>query len=696
MVLYVPNVVSERNSEEFLTNHAAAIEKASTLDLNESWDPLATESDPGLVVAAQRREIHNILKSYTGYYDLFAELIQNALDAVDRRRRELADKVAYHPEIRININMKQPSVTVVDNGCGMDLQQFRQFMKPNLSFKDGSTNRGSKGVGATFLAYGFNYLAAATTRNNVTHYGVLEGGRTWVDDKTATIPRPKVAPVKAWDSIFDGIEHGSFMQVRLNGPNIRPKDLNWLGANTASQWLSVLRVTTPLGGVYLGEESPKVKIQIHVIDSAGNSSTETLDKPDYIYPHKVLGKAADLREYLEDRNKRAAKNLDVSKIPAKFSQQNGIWGEWSGEDILKDQSPLKPRLDEDEKALISELGLRLYCYVGFSTELWDAFNDAQLKLRKGLRLLRGGLQLATRNMPQGMPIPIPMTNNIGFQNIAHVIVHFDNAEPDLGRKGFQPEHTQLAGKLAVSAVTAFRKFFDKMVRKSTGVPALQAQMKLEQWIDDQKEHEKKFPLTIKGTGLFAPTEELPIRSLPQVEQDVVALFNQMLSSGLVRGMQLLASSQFEQYDGLFRVLMQPPVERYIRSETNPLGVDAELFAGADEIKAAVAVLEYKYCLNALVEDFQTGVKSVNDVKLVVVWEMGERWREDFRILSYLDDDNVHHRQYHGLTHQFFHTTSGLPAFAAVVLSDLVSYLTNAKAETARQKQMYGDTIDLAD
>jgi hypothetical protein len=45
----------------------------------DSWDPLVPSDDPGVVVAAQKREITNILRSYTGYYDLFAELLQNAL-----------------------------------------------------------------------------------------------------------------------------------------------------------------------------------------------------------------------------------------------------------------------------------------------------------------------------------------------------------------------------------------------------------------------------------------------------------------------------------------------------------------------------------------------------------------------------------------------------------------------------------------
>ena len=89
--------------------------------------------------------------------------------------------------------------------------------------------------------------------------------------------------------------------------------------------------------------------------------------------------------------------------------------------------------------MCKELDIKLRIFLCFSTDLWDSYNDNVVNLRKGHRLLHGGLQLCTRNMPQGLPITIPMTNNIGFQNLAHVLVHFENAEPDLGRKGFQPD-----------------------------------------------------------------------------------------------------------------------------------------------------------------------------------------------------------------------------------------------------------------
>jgi len=70
----------------------------------EPWDPLLLEDDdPGWVEAAQRREIRNILKSYTGYYDAFAEIIQNALDAVERRAGE--NDPNYTPTIWITIDL---------------------------------------------------------------------------------------------------------------------------------------------------------------------------------------------------------------------------------------------------------------------------------------------------------------------------------------------------------------------------------------------------------------------------------------------------------------------------------------------------------------------------------------------------------------------------------------------------------------
>lgn len=649
----------------------------------EAWDPLSSDSDPHFLVAAQRREIRNILKSYTGYYDLFSELIQNALDAVERRMAEGA--ADYRPRIWIRIDLQNSEVAVTDNGCGMSETQFRQFLRPNFSFKQADNTRGSKGVGATYLAYGFNHVEVATRFDGKTLSGVMRQGREWVEDRTDSISRPKVEFSPASHSAFDQIDRGVSMKVKLVGSNIRPRDLTWIGAQTAEQWLPVLRAFTPLGGVYLcGEKSPPICAVLEVQTSDGQPTSANLENPRYLFPADVMNRVADIRDYLADRKLRVDRGLDVAKIPPKFRSLHGIWGEWTGEQIMNGQSPITARLEPSEVKLVGELGLRLEIFLAFSTDLWDTYNDNVLNLRKGHRLIRGGLQLCTRHMPQGLPLTIPMTNNIGFQNLAHVLVHLENAEPDLGRKGFQPEVVKVAEKLSVSAVTAMRRHYG-LLRKPGVAKAYDDELKLDTWKQAQVQHELQFPLVVKGMGLFMPTEELPIRSEPMVEQDVVALFNQMLSSGIVRGMQLISSSQYKQYDGLYRVRMEAPFDKYILAQKNPLGIDREHFLDKEVLGTVVKVLEYKYTIDGLLEEIQAEVKAVEDVNLVIAWELGSNWRQMFEVTSYLDRDHVHLRTMHGATHSFTHAMNGNHAFEAIVLKDLVSYLQDPSAEESRQR-----------
>ena len=83
--------------------------------ISESWDPLAeknVEISPEIYASTLKRQIQNIIKSYTGWFDPLSELIQNALDAVDERKGK--DK-HYSPRLWIEINLKENWVCVTDN-----------------------------------------------------------------------------------------------------------------------------------------------------------------------------------------------------------------------------------------------------------------------------------------------------------------------------------------------------------------------------------------------------------------------------------------------------------------------------------------------------------------------------------------------------------------------------------------------------
>lgn len=55
-----------------------------------------------------------------------------------------------------------------------------------------------------------------------------------------------------------------------------------------------------------------------------------------------------------------------------------------------------------------------------------------------------------------------------------------------------------------------------------------------------------------------------------------------------------------------------------------------------------------------------------------------------------DEDTSHHRQIHGTTHSFTHSVSGIYAFEAIILRDLVCFLSNPESKVARQRAALGE------
>jgi len=654
----------------------------------EEWDPLTGSEKafpPEYVAQMKKIEIRNILKSYTGFCDLFVELIQNALDAVDERL-DLGED-GYEPQIWILIDLSSNTVCVTDNGIGFGQDQFKFFLSPNITFKIGRNFRGSKGVGATYLAYGFNFLQIGTKIPEFVFVGNLAHGRDWVDDEKSSVLRPKVKKAEPMHQAFNEIERGSTFCIKLVGENVRPRDLSWLGAKTADQWEIVLRVLTPIGGIYLDKSVPKTICHLEVVDREGKRTTKTITECEYFYPHEIVNSAVGLRELLEQQIKLAKKQRPVSEISQKYKKLDGIYMTWSTDDLLG-QAFSSVNSEETDKNIIKEQEIGVYGFFTYTTKIWDQFNDVSVGLRKRMRILRGGLRLASHNMIQGVNLAIPLTRYTGYQDQTQVIVNFKDAEPDLGRKGFQPELADIAQRIAVNVVNIFRQW--KMnLKPDTGVtPELRRDLNVFEWTQKQIEHAQKSPLTIKGKGLFMPTEEVPITSTPLTEQDVVALFNQLLSAGVVRGIKIMATSQHETYDGLYKIEMTKPYTRYIfNKDTNPLGVPESIFAQGDVLSKPY-ILEYKFNADALIDDIEREEKGVKDIQLVIAWEMGEAWQARYRVIPLLHLEYAHHRHIHGCTHIVIEATSPNVAFYAIILSELVRYLQNPEAEKERQEKLY--------
>ena len=651
---------------------------------NTSWDPLLSDgyADAEIIAASRKREIKNILKSYVGMYDSFSELIQNAMDAVDRRSIEEANS-EYRKKLWLTVDLSENSFSITDNGIGFNEKEFRAFLAPNISFKDGGKTRGNKGVGATYIGYGFDYLQFGTKRNGQVFSGELTGGREWVEDYKGIVTRPVVNKTEVSDSAFSSISRGSTFKVKFGGTETRPKDLSWYSATTPEQWLFLLLIKTPLGTVdYSESESLPMTFDLRVITKSSKESALVDQEARYIYPHTKIKASINLKEIIDLKQKFISKGKDPV-TPPKYLNSNGIYEFFSTDELIDLRTT-----DANYCQLVREYEIEAYGYFTYSTAVWDQFNDSLAKLRKGYRVLKGGLQLANNRMIQGELIAIPLTSNIGYQNQCHIIVHFKDADPDLGRKGFQPELKEVAEKIAVYVVNRFKKW-KELLKSDSGVkPDIVKEGEIYEWLKAQERHEKEHPLTLTNEAFFLPANEISITSEPQSEQDVIVLFSQLIAGGVIRGIRLLSTSQVKQYDGVYKFVVKKPFSHHeFDKNNNPLGVQ-ELHFKAEHV-GPPKILEYKYNLDALIRDFENGYKKEKDIHLAVTWELGNEWQKSYTTTSFLDLDNLHQRDFHGLTHVL---ASGNTRLYVIVLKELIDYLNAVDEVQDYQRNTYGDDL----
>ncbi|TAJ20470.1 MAG: ATP-binding protein, partial [Dehalococcoidia bacterium] len=181
----------------------------------EPFDPLDAP-DAGKV--GGQLTVRNILRSYHSNYDLFAEAVQNAVDAVHARWR---DDVAYEPRLLIRIDLVKNSFTVIDNGVGMTPDTCARAFAPNYSLKAALLSgpsrrlRGHKGVGATFLSYGFNLTQMSSKYMGETWSGEIRDARRWADG-TPESKAPLVAPYTEQDQFFLSLDRGTLVRVQCD------------------------------------------------------------------------------------------------------------------------------------------------------------------------------------------------------------------------------------------------------------------------------------------------------------------------------------------------------------------------------------------------------------------------------------------------------------------------------------------------
>jgi Histidine kinase-, DNA gyrase B-, and HSP90-like ATPase len=650
------------------------------------FDPLEFKNTKinDAALGALKREIGNILSSYVGWYDPFCELIQNALDAVEARvAHEKSAGVGnqYQPRIDISIDLDGNSLTVTDNGIGLDKEKFEQFLAPNFSFKSGAT-RGHKGVGATYVAYGFNYMRISTRVPGFEASGRIIGARDWLKTH-ASGGNPKVEPDASpqGDPQFGVNDRGVSVVVRFDD-NTHPRRLDWIKADTAEKWLKILSVKTGLGSIV-----EDVTTEIHVKVRAGGKNTLAFKNGTaYLWLHSLATKKARFKD-VESTSEALFKKHGVGhKMPDKFRNLDFLYESWTSEEL---KSLVGKTLDAEDLEVFDRYNPTVSFEFGYTAKLWTQFNDS-LDLRKDYKVLTSGIQLAANNMPQGEPIIIPLNRNIGRQNQLHFLFHFEKYSPDLGRKGFIRELSDFAKNVAKNFTENHLAKYRSLLKSNTGVaPDLVRELQIGEWKKEMLAHESSQPLVLESKHFFKPTERVSITSEPTREQDVIALFNQLVAGGVIRGISVMSTNERFTYDGLYKISFDLAADIYeYHQELNPLGVSNAVAEALSGKITDPRVLEYKFSLDGFIEDLESQEKNINDVDLCIVWNTGSMYIERYGITSILIPENADQRQYHGVTHMLTDLESGARHCDLIVLSELIQSLNDPTVAAEFQRSKY--------
>jgi Histidine kinase-, DNA gyrase B-, and HSP90-like ATPase len=655
----------------------------------DGFDPLAADSTERTAALTQvveesnRRIILNILKSYTGYFDIFSELLQNALDALQTRQRH--KEPGFKPRIWITIDVSSGLVRVVDNGIGMNDDEFRYCLRPNVSFKRQADLRGHKGVGATFLAYGFSFIKLQSKKNSIGIGAILRQGRQWAEDTSNTVPRPRFQAIDFTVPELTSEVSGTGVEIKVGASQgERPRNLGWIGAQTADQWLNLLRIKSPLGGVYLTTPPFQTTVSLTVKSAEGSVTEIETSRAEYYYPHEIPNlkgqSLTDIRNALASVPGDAA--TQFMKIGSEFKRLDCLYEIWTKDELLREDSYFATAIDEEQRLLIERHNVTVYAAFLRSAKLWGEFNDSILKLRRGQRIMHGGVQIASDFMVQGDLGIIPLTSTIGYQANSHVIVHFTDGNPDMGRKTFQPELKELADILAVRCVNTMKRFLQHM-KPDTGAQTLMPDRELHDWKRTQEQYRDTNALAFSVNS-----NRVALISVPQQKQDVIALFHELVGMQVLKGFNFYATSQSDRYDSLFFMDYVADDSILFDGELNRLGINR---LHALPYTTEPKVLEYKYDFDSLVRDFDKEEKFAKHIDLVVCWSVGTNYREKYYLQSLLIGDEGSSRKIQGATHQAFPASSNQCEFELIVLDDLLRWIRDPADEEARQKRVYRDS-----
>lgn len=577
----------------------------------------------------RRSNIERIIKSYRYPWDVYAELIQNSVDAIFDAKKQLhLDSPRWKGKIEITVEPEKRRLVIEDNGIGIPPEKIGQVIVFGKSFKraEQQSRHGFMGYGLTFVAFQSSFINLESSYIDVdTHKNQgKKSRRTYRNLYTYVFKKEELPDAEAKPAPQDTKFHGTKIEIQF--PNDREAfhdrqlDIDTMlnYANNSNLFEYIMRTKTAIGNTdKLFNNKPICDIDI-IIHCNGNTLK---------IPFNFLG----LTEVL----KKVGINEDRCKSLSDFLK-------------LLELTESEPKQEKDRRRRVqaikyanetpTQVGERLpiecnYYIFATSKERINRFNREILNLNNSdIEALSNGIFLSLDGMPTS--IRLDSWPESYFSQFT-ILVDAKSIKTDLdaGRKGISDyRKKQLVQKaeeiLKNKNFIRYRRYIAEASNASLpNSSSSNSRDSMKRDVRDQKIR-ISFDLPQESQPYQhsqLPQEfQLPQQWLPPIEeQEVIALFMELIGNKSLQGYYLMKLSTYDRYDGLFEYRL--PYSEYSAKKNcdNPLNILEETFFGFkdEEIYYDDLIVEFKYKLDSIYDDIRDKRKDMRDINLLVCWEM---------------------------------------------------------------------------
>lgn len=361
-------------------------------------------------VLMMKHEIINVTDSYHNDYDILAELVQNAVDAI-RQRKQVNSKIKG--KIKLEINADKHEIKVSDNGIGMSKRELDAAVQVNSSEKTANSQTiGEKGVGLSYSIFTSDYAEIVSSNGNETSKIIANGANRWLNTKDAL--KEFEMPVETMTS-----ERERGTTVLLSSINV--SDSKFFHLNQ-KQLVYTLRTRTAVGDVnnLINNDKDYIKITLKYVNTKQgiNSKEDILNQ--YFFLDDVADRnIIDYQKFIAWAARAEIKDIQKKdKLRGKFIR---FRGEKSiGDRTVKYLAYFSPNNDASRER----------------SERYGLIQDDDYKSDNKLYYaINGGAYLSVKGMPTGIDVGTDAIQGAsGYVRRMFLIIEDPKLHLDLGRK----------------------------------------------------------------------------------------------------------------------------------------------------------------------------------------------------------------------------------------------------------------------